>query len=884
VGQLVLGGIVAFLAGATWWLTKHRSRRPVAHWIRAWFFLFFATAVFVLADDTAWREYVLHLFSPFFPALFLAGALAYAHRRVPVWLLPAAFTLGVLRCSLIVAGYRALGQGIALATEPVALIAAAGLAFGEARHSRPRSAQRLLAPSFVGLAAVETAVGLSGLSGSNLEMPILLAWSLVTPFAVLVQLAVGRELTLGQQRGVERALSDSHERFRALTENAFDLIAEMDGAGRFTYTNPRYEEWIAGGAAGLRGKASLDLVHSDDRGRVRAWFAEREKDGGGSLITLRISHKDLGWRWVECSARTFGSADERRTVATSRDVTERIELELQLQRAHDQLEQRVEERTSQLHAAVADLEDEVSERKRVEQELRRSEQRWRDASELSSDLSFAVTRDAEGFHTDWVTQAVTRISGRSREEIDAIGWASIIHADDVDLIVRNLLEIGDDETREFDGRIVTPVGKIRWMRTRIHGSGTTPGGGLRILGAARDVTDARNAVEKRIELEAHIREAQKLESLGVLAGGVAHDFNNVLAVILGNDALALSDAPPESKLAKQLKRIRDAAKHGQALTNQMLTYSGRASVSLKPLDLYQVAVDMSELLEAAVSGKCHLDVSKLNGPTAVEGDPTQLRQVIMNLVTNASESLQDQGGRVNLRCGVMTATDDYLKDTYGSADLSAGPYVFLEVSDPGRGIDEAVRQRIFEPFFSTKFTGRGLGLASVLGIVRGHRGAIKLMTEPGSGTRFRVLIPPVTEAAIQPPLPFATQNAHPAGACVLVVDDDAAVLEVASEFLRRAGHAVRTAGGGREALEILRGEGGGKIAAVVLDLSMPDLDGRETLVEIRRLIPELPVVVASGFDERAGGERFAASEFAAYIRKPYEPEELVEAVREALKE
>jgi two-component system cell cycle sensor histidine kinase/response regulator CckA len=254
----------------------------------------------------------------------------------------------------------------------------------------------------------------------------------------------------------------------------------------------------------------------------------------------------------------------------------------------------------------------------------------------------------------------------------------------------------------------------------------------------------------------------------------------------------------------------------------------------------------------------------------------------MNLVTNASESLQDSAGRVTLRCGVMTATEDYLMETIGSADLAAGPYVFVEVSDPGEGIDEEVRQRIFEPFFSTKFTGRGLGLASVLGIVRGHRGAIKLVTEPGSGTRFRVLIPPVTEAVVQPSLPFSTRSAHPEGEWVLVVDDDDAVVEIASEFLQRAGHEVMTAGGGREALEILGGKAGAKIAAVVLDLSMPDLDGRETLLEIRRLAPDLPVVVASGFDERAGGDRFSESEITAFVRKPYEPEELVDAVHAAL--
>jgi len=267
----------------------------------------------------------------------------------------------------------------------------------------------------------------------------------------------------------------------------------------------------------------------------------------------------------------------------------------------------------------------------------------------------------------------------------------------------------------------------------------------------------------------------------------------------------------------------------------------------------------------------------------VEGDPTQLRQVVMNLVTNASESLQDRGGRVTVRCGLMNANADYLQDTFGSADPAAWTYVFLEVSDPGKGIDEAVRKRIFEPFFSTKFTGRGLGLASVLGIVRGHHGVIKLTSEPGTGTRFRVLIPPATEAMVQPSLPLSTRTKSSSGGCILVVDDDDAVLEVAAEFLKRAGFEVQTASGGRAAIALIGGPDGARIDAVVLDLSMPDLDGRETLLEIRRISPSLPVIVASGFDENAGDARLAAAEIAAFVRKPYEPEDLVEAVRAAVR-
>jgi two-component system cell cycle sensor histidine kinase/response regulator CckA len=259
---------------------------------------------------------------------------------------------------------------------------------------------------------------------------------------------------------------------------------------------------------------------------------------------------------------------------------------------------------------------------------------------------------------------------------------------------------------------------------------------------AQDITERKRAGEERLRLEAHMFETQKLESLGVLAGRIAHDFNNLLAVILGNEILAKSEVPPGSHLAGQLDQIRTAAEHAKALTGQMLTYSGRALVSLKPLDLSSLVEGLAELLEASVSKKCQLETSLGHGRTTVEGDATQLRQVIMNLVTNASEALRDDPGQVVVRTGLMSADVAYLTGALGGRDLDEGDYVYLEVSDTGEGMEEGTRKRIFEPYFSTKSTGRGLGLASVVGIVRGHRGAIKLVTAPGRGTTFRVLLSP----------------------------------------------------------------------------------------------------------------------------------------------
>jgi len=747
VDEAALGLLVAALAGLSGWLTWKRETRPSMLWTRGWIFLFGAGALTSLARGAPWADAVVNLLGPFSPALMLAGALAYAGRPVPVWLLPLAFLLGTLRMVFVESGHHGLSHGIALVFESGAPLGAAFLAFRMARQGTGSWAQRLLAPAFLAIAAVEALNSVWGLRGLPLTGPNLLAWALVGPFAVGVQIGVSRERTLGQQRRVEQALSESEARFRALTDNAFDLVAEMNREGFFTYTNPRYEEWLGIPGGELVGTRALELVHPEDRERIRAWFRALYQSGQASLLTIRLRHRDGGWRWAENSGRALRVGGEVRIVAHTRDVTERMELGAQLQRSHDRLEERVEERTAQLNAALASLEEEIAERRR---------------------------------------------------------------------------------------------------------------------------------------LEDHMLEAQKLESLGVLAGGIAHDFNNLLAVILGNGALALGEAQPGTRLAKQLGRIRSAAKHAEALTSQMLTYSGKASVSLKPLDLSELIEGMSELLAASISKKARLETVLEAGHTLVEGDPTQLSQVVINLVTNASEALGEHRGRVGVRTGLMRADAAYLADTLGSRGLAAGDYVYLEVSDSGEGIDEETRKRIFEPFFSTKFAGRGLGLASVLGIVRGHGGAIKLLTEPGRGTRFRVLLPAPDRRVRPAPSVDPLPRAEARGGTILVVDDAEAVLELAREYLLRAGFDVLTAGGGKQALEILSDDADGRIEAAVLDLAMPDLDGRDTLREMRRLRPDLPVVLVSGFSEDAGTGHLAAGANIGFVRKPYEPEGLIEAVRRSL--
>jgi two-component system cell cycle sensor histidine kinase/response regulator CckA len=267
------------------------------------------------------------------------------------------------------------------------------------------------------------------------------------------------------------------------------------------------------------------------------------------------------------------------------------------------------------------------------------------------------------------------------------------------------------------------------------------GGRALCVCAARDITGRRREAEERKRLERHMQQVQKLESLGVLAGGIAHDFKNMLSVVLGNCRVALQDLELESPVRERLLRVRAAGEQAAGLVEQMLTYSGKPSDSRMPLDLSRLVVDMLDLLRASVSAKCSLEPDLEAKLPLVDGDPNQVCQVILNLVMNAAQAMKDDRGTVTVRTGTVNVDAPELRGSSGAPDLPSGRYAFLEVSDQGVGMNTSVRERVFEPFFTTKHSGRGLGLASVLGIVRSHGGTVQIASDLGVGSHFRVLLP-----------------------------------------------------------------------------------------------------------------------------------------------
>ncbi|HIJ65137.1 MAG TPA: response regulator, partial [Candidatus Hydrogenedentes bacterium] len=397
---------------------------------------------------------------------------------------------------------------------------------------------------------------------------------------------------------------------------------------------------------------------------------------------------------------------------------------------------------------------------------------------------------------------------------------------------------------------------------------------------AIEAHELERAEEERRHMESQVQHAQKLESLGVLAGGIAHDFNNLLVAILGNSDLMLKELAQDSPLRQFLEQIQSAALRGSELTNQMLAYSGKGPFALQVVDISRMVEEMSHLLRISISKKVELRCEFASGLSPIEVDPGQLRQVTMNLITNASEAIGDQNGVVRVRTGSIQADRAYLSGTGLGDNLPEGEYVYLEVVDTGCGMSAQTRTRIFDPFFTTKFAWRGLGLAAVLGIIRAHRGTIEIKTKPGAGTTFRVLFPSSSQAPTRPPaLPGDRWNAIKG--TVLVVDDEEVVRQVARKALERAGLTVLTANDGLEAVERFKNDAE-RISAVLLDMTMPRMDGKETFQELRRIRPDVPVILSSGYTEQHATERFAEEPRLSFIQKPYLTAVLLDKVSAAL--
>ncbi len=656
-------------------------------------------------------------------------------------------------------------------------------------------------------------------------------------------------------------LAESEARFRTIFEQAAIGVALIETkTGRFLRINQCYCNLVGVSIEDMsNGKTWKDITHPDDFKQNQEYM---EKLTAGKIkqysMEKRYYHKNGQIIWVNLTVGPNWKKDEQ----------------------------------PECHIAVV---EDITERRRAEDALKESEAKYRTFFENSGD-AMLIIRDY--VFVDCNDAAVAMIGYANKEEILETHPSKLspeLQPDGKNSYDKamEMMEIAlTGRTHRFEWNHQRKNGEVFPVEVSLTAIPQDEHTELHTVW--RDITERKRSEEENLNLERQVQHAQKLESLGVLAGGIAHDFNNILMAILGNADIALQDMSAHSPIRDNIREIEKAATRAAGLSKQMLAYSGKGRFVIEPIHINEFVEEMGHLLEVTISKKAVLKYNFAHDLPIFDGDATQIRQVIMNLITNASEAIGDKSGVVAISTGAMDCDRQYL-DTCEMAThhsildkaLPEGLYVYIEVADTGCGMDKETQQKIFDPFFTTKFTGRGLGMAALLGIVRGHKGTVKIYSEPGKGTTFKVLFPISENTDEKRARPQANQVARadqPAGGfsgTVLIADDEESICAIGKLMLSRMGFDVLIAIDGRQAVEIFR-QNADDIVCVLLDLTMPHLDGEQVFTEIRRMKPDIKVILSSGYNKQDATQRFAGKGLAGFIQKPYPSAKLTEIIRKIM--
>ncbi len=532
----------------------------------------------------------------------------------------------------------------------------------------------------------------------------------------------------------------------------------------------------------------------------------------------------------------------------------------------------------------------ITQRKQIEEALKKSETKFRGLIEASCDWIWEL--NSEGAYT-YTSPQVENILGYTPDEIIGKTLFDLMPPEEaarVSKIVDNLkktdspiialqnINLHKDGSHVVLESSAVPIFDKTGILTGYHG-------------IDRDISIRIQHEKEKLDLERQLLHTQKLESLGVLAGGIAHDFNNLLMVILGNADLALDKLAPASPAINNIHEIEKTSKRAAELAKQMLAYSGKGKFVIKSINLNQFINEMGHLLEVSISKNAVIKYTLADNLPAFDGDATQIRQIIMNLITNASEAIGNTSGTISLSTGIINCDRIYLdkiNETLWAGleePLKEGIYIYLEVADTGCGMKLKTIEKIFDPFFTTKFIGRGLGLSAVLGIIRGHKGGLKIYSEINKGTTFKIIFPSnkIFDNSITVQKKNTTEEKiyHKTGT-ILLVDDEENICSVGRDMLEHLGFDVLTAPDGRKAIEIFRTHAD-KIICVLLDLTMPHMNGEETFRKMRDIRPDVKVILSSGYNEQDATQTFTGKGLAGFIQKPYPMATLKEKLKNVLK-
>lgn len=641
------------------------------------------------------------------------------------------------------------------------------------------------------------------------------------------------------------ALSRSQEQLTLVMEGSDDGFWDWDLRTDHVDRSERWAAMLGYSLAEIPPEPSRghDLVHPDDRHLLEKLDAARiAGDALNSHAEYRMRAKSGEWRWI---------LDRGKVVARAADGT-----------------------PLRMAGTLTDITD----LKQTREALVRQEAMFRFIYEHAPvGLSWLKRRDESSRVVNPAHEQITGV--RVENSRDTSNYISATHPDDR---VRQRgfeerLYGGEIDHFSMEKRYVHPDGKTVWALLTMHLYVDPITRDFQQVSTLVDIDELKRAEIERETLRLKMLETQKLESLGVLAGGIAHDFNNLLTVILGNATLARDDT---QLVDDRLVQIESAARRAADLCRQMLAYAGKGNFVIQRLDLGALVRDTADLLSVSISKKVTVTLDLAAELPAVNADASQLRQVVMNLVINASEAQGDQPGSIRISTS-LGRPKPRASTVVHSFDLPETECVCLEIADDGQGMNAETLSRIFDPFFTTKFAGRGLGLAAVLGIVRAHRGALTVDSALGRGTVFRLFIPSSTGV----PAP-RTANSHspfprPAGGTILIADDEPAVLAATDQILRRHGYKTVLARNGREAVLRFK-ENLGRLDAALLDLTMPGLDGAEALREIRAIQPDACVLIMSGYSEQDVMTRLQGLGEVPVMRKPFTQDALLARIAAVL--
>lgn len=655
---------------------------------------------------------------------------------------------------------------------------------------------------------------------------------------VPLQTAQGVRILISARDVTERRRAeDQMANFFRLSE---DMMCIADSDGIFRRLSPAFEQVLGYQLNELLGQPYLAFVHPDDVERTREEGRKIYEGRGDINFENRYRCKDGSYKWLQW--RPFREIYEGMIYAIARDVTD----------SHRTA--RLMQQTSKA-AKIGGWEFEYGTNK-----IYWSEETYR-LHDLSPETYEPVGETAMAYYTD---------------ESRATFFAAAEKAS------------AEGAPYDLELQMVTAAGRKIW----VHVLGRTDfehGKPIRSYGSFQDITDRKAAEDERRQIDAQLREMQRVESIGILAGGIAHDFNNLLTGVLGFTRLAAAEAEATGSEAMRshLQQIEQCSLRAADLCKQLLAYAGKGQFMVETIDLSDLVRETATLVESIIGSHAKLEVDLDDRLPLIEGDPTQLRQVVMNLVTNAFDALGQAPGKVCVTTGQRDFSAAELQAAGVRSDATPGRLVYVEVRDTGVGMSEATAARIFDPFFTTKFAGRGLGLAAVQGIIRSHRGAILVDSKLGEGTTFTVVLPPAEDPEaerVEQRVSAAIQDSHPrptSGGTILLMDDEKSVLALARTALERGGYKVLSALDGLSGLELFK-QHREEVVAAIVDITMPGMNGVDVLRKLRELAPELPLLPMSGYTEKSLDAASAELKLSAFVEKPFRLGDVVAAVQSAL--